>query len=94
MMQSHPVCACRLCTKPTLGLGDDLDSQEYMQHQRRLHLQRSSITSIFGADQLWAEGFRGRGVRMGVFDTGIRSDHPHVKNIRCALPARISSEPQ
>ncbi len=76
---------CRLCTKPSLGLGDDLDSKEYLHHQRRLQLQRSTITSMFGADQLWAEGFKGQGVRMGVFDTGIRSDHPHVKNIRCFL---------
>lgn len=40
---------------------------------------------MFSADQLWEQGFRGAGVKMGVFDTGIRSDHPHVKNIRCAL---------
>lgn len=43
-----------------------------------------SVTSLLNADQLWQEGFAGQGVRMGVFDTGIREDHPHVKRIRCA----------
>lgn len=38
----------------------------------------------FRAEQLWEKGFRGGGVKMGVFDTGIRDDHPHVKNIKCA----------
>lgn len=41
-----------------------------------------SVTSLLNAEQLWQEGFVGKGVRMGVFDTGIREDHPHVKNIR------------
>ena len=36
-----------------------------------------------GAQELWAAGFKGAGVKMGIFDTGIRLDHPHVKNIRC-----------
>ena len=52
---------------------------------RRL-LQRQGIPLMFSADQLWDQGFRGAGVKMGVFDTGIRSDHPHVKNIRCVGP--------
>ena len=52
--------------------------------RRRLQA-RNSVTALFGAEKLWAAGFRGARVRMGVFDTGIRADHPHVKNIRCAL---------
>ena len=52
---------------------------------RRVLQARNSVTALFGAEKLWAAGFRGARVRMGVFDTGIRADHPHVKNIRCAL---------
>lgn len=50
---------------------------------RRVLQARNSVTALFGAEKLWAAGFRGARVRMGVFDTGIRADHPHVKNIRC-----------
>ncbi len=55
---------------------------------RRL-LAANTVTSIFGAPELWAAGFKGQGVKMGVFDTGIRLDHPHVKNIKCA-PTRLN----
>ena len=51
---------------------------------RRRLAARNSVTALFGAERLWAAGFRGAGVRMGVFDTGIRADHPHVKKIRRA----------
>ena len=27
--------------------------------------------------QVWRLGFRGAGVRVGIFDTGVRLDHPH-----------------
>lgn len=45
---------------------------------------RSSVVSKFSAELLWNEGYRGELVKMGVFDTGIRLDHPHVKHIRSA----------
>jgi hypothetical protein len=37
---------------------------------------------MFGADRLWAKGFTGAKVRMAVFDTGVRADHPHFRNIK------------
>lgn len=43
------------------------------------------LQGAFHAEQLWEAGFKGAGVKMGVFDTGIRLDHPHVKNIRCCF---------
>lgn len=49
---------------------------------RKLLLQRSQITSMFGAEKLWAKGFTGAKVRMAVFDTGVRADHPHFRNIK------------
>ena len=52
--------------------------------QRRLLLSQNSVTALFEAQKLWDQGFAGAKVKMGVFDTGIRADHPHVKNIRLA----------
>ncbi|KAL5838361.1 hypothetical protein ACOSQ3_015530 [Xanthoceras sorbifolium] len=49
---------------------------------RHLLMQRSQVTSLFGADALWKKGHTGAKVRMAIFDTGIRSDHPHFRNIK------------
>lgn len=50
--------------------------------RRKLMMQRSQVTSLFGADRLWAKGFTGGKVKMAIFDTGIRADHPHFRNIK------------
>lgn len=34
------------------------------------------------ADELWARGYGGLGIRVGIFDTGLRIDHPHFRYIR------------
>lgn len=65
--------------------GDDVGVAEnvsLLTSGRRLLLQRSQITSMFGAEKLWAKGFTGAKVRMAVFDTGVRADHPHFRNIK------------
>lgn len=49
---------------------------------RHLLAQRSQITSLFGADSLWQKGYTGAKVKMAIFDTGIRSNHPHFRNIK------------
>ncbi|EIE27171.1 subtilisin-like protein [Coccomyxa subellipsoidea C-169] len=82
--------ACRLCTRPTIGLDDedgdlwDLErgNRTGAAQQRRQLLSKNSVTAAFSAQSLWSAGFQGKGVKMGVFDTGIRQDHPHVKNIK------------
>ncbi|KAI7732669.1 hypothetical protein M8C21_024518 [Ambrosia artemisiifolia] len=43
---------------------------------------KSQVTSLFGADSLWSKGYTGGKVKMAIFDTGIRSDHPHFRNIK------------
>ncbi|KAK4397020.1 Subtilisin-like protease SBT6.1 [Sesamum angolense] len=53
----------------------------------RLHssaplLQKSQVTSLFGADALWSKGYTGAKVKMAIFDTGIRANHPHFRNIK------------
>lgn len=45
-------------------------------------MQRSQVTSLFGAEALWGKGYTGKKVKMAIFDTGIRSDHPHFRNIK------------
>ena len=44
-------------------------------------LQATNLATVLQADAVWAQGFRGQGVKMGVFDTGIKGDHPDVKHI-------------
>ena len=34
-----------------------------------------------GASHLWQRNITGQGVKVAVFDTGIRSDHPHIRNL-------------
>ncbi|XP_012076700.1 subtilisin-like protease SBT6.1 isoform X2 [Jatropha curcas] len=51
-------------------------------HWGRHLLMQSQVTSLFGADVLWAKGYTGAKVKMAIFDTGIRSDHPHFRNIK------------
>lgn len=70
---------CRFSTKPSQGLHDNVNRSG---GSRRLFADRSSVVSKFSAELLWNEGYRGELVKMGVFDTGIRLDHPHVKHIR------------
>ncbi|XP_058763915.1 subtilisin-like protease SBT6.1 isoform X1 [Vicia villosa] len=49
---------------------------------RDLLSQRSQVTSMFGAEELWTRGHTGAKVKMAIFDTGIRADHPHFRNIK------------
>ncbi|KAH6804278.1 SITE-1 protease [Perilla frutescens var. frutescens] len=50
--------------------------------RRNLMMQKSQITSLFGADALWSKGYTGAKVKMAIFDTGIRANHPHFRNIK------------
>lgn len=48
-------------------------------------LQKTQVTSLFGAGVLWGKGYTGAKVKMAIFDTGIRADHPHFRNIKVPL---------
>lgn len=48
-------------------------------------LQRYQVTSFFGARGLWEKGYTGAKVKMAIFDTGIRANHPHFRNIKVFL---------
>jgi membrane-bound transcription factor site-1 protease len=87
----------RLQTRPTFSLEDNqqeglellaleggqrVANDSFTPTRRRLlQAPGQTLASILQADAVWAQGFRGQGVKMGVFDTGIRGDHPDVKHI-------------
>ena len=52
------------------------------------------VVDAFDAAALWREGFSGKGVKTGVFDTGVRADHPHFSQNKRAhqLDARANAE--
>ncbi|OVA20347.1 Peptidase S8/S53 domain [Macleaya cordata] len=50
--------------------------------KRKLMMERSQVTSLFGAETLWDKGYTGAKVKMAIFDTGIRANHPHFRNIK------------
>ena len=95
------VC-CRMQTQPSLASGcEELVSNASLagvtgDARRRLLNAQNGVTSLLGAERLWEQGFKGAKVKMGVFDTGIRADHPHVKNIRykhwLAAPTMLFSQ--
>ncbi|CAN6190773.1 unnamed protein product [Urochloa humidicola] len=62
--------------------GGEIANSSSATWKRRLLLQRSQVTSLFGAERLWGRGFTGKKVKMAIFDTGIRADHPHFRNIK------------
>ncbi|KAI3771489.1 hypothetical protein L6452_02654 [Arctium lappa] len=59
-----------------------MTSNQTIDWRRQLLSQNSQVTSLFGADALWSKGYTGAKVKMAIFDTGIRSDHPHFRNIK------------
>lgn len=80
----------RLQTRPTFNIDGNYVDEGWAQsennattgsHRRRL-LQSRNVASLLNAEELWNQGHRGGGVRMGVFDTGIKANHPDVKNIK------------
>jgi len=38
-----------------------------------------AISTSFNAESLWNQGFKGQNVKVGIFDTGVDSDHAHFK---------------
>jgi membrane-bound transcription factor site-1 protease len=77
----------RLTTAPTIGLagrGDaDPDGLPPGPSNRALLAAAApGVAAALDAPALWERGITGAGVRVGIFDTGVRGDHPHIKNIR------------
>ncbi|XP_071742321.1 subtilisin-like protease SBT6.1 [Rutidosis leptorrhynchoides] len=66
----------------SISFGENEDANQTIELKRQLLADRSQVTSLFGADALWSKGYTGAKVKMAIFDTGIRSDHPHFRNIK------------
>ncbi|XP_021277177.1 subtilisin-like protease SBT6.1, partial [Herrania umbratica] len=49
---------------------DSCLSNSSINWSRHLLMQRSQVTSLFGADALWGKGYTGAKVKMAIFDTG------------------------
>ncbi len=47
---------------------------------RKLHSSVFQVTDLFGAHSLW-EKHTGAGVNVAIFDTGLRKEHPHFRNV-------------
>ncbi|KAD6795131.1 hypothetical protein E3N88_06027 [Mikania micrantha] len=60
----------------------ECEENQTIEWRRELLSHKSQVTSLFGADALWSKGYTGAKVKMAIFDTGIRSDHPHFRNIK------------
>ncbi|KAI3775519.1 hypothetical protein L1987_50098 [Smallanthus sonchifolius] len=71
----------KIFTSMSFGESEDNVNQT-IEWRRELLSHKSQVTSLFGADALWSKGYTGAKVRMAIFDTGIRSDHPHFRNIK------------
>jgi len=83
----------RLTTRPTIGLFDDEEpaaaatTTKTATSSRRSLRDASTSTSPpsvaaeTGAPALWKLGHFGSGVRVGVFDTSVRADHPDIAHV-------------
>ncbi|CAD7696955.1 unnamed protein product [Ostreobium quekettii] len=81
----------RLRTRPTIGLDKDVETYSDSQsssffsesHRKLLLMDKShSLTGLFEANKIYSLGYTGQNVKVGVFDTGVRGDHPHIRNIK------------
>jgi membrane-bound transcription factor site-1 protease len=82
----------RILTRPTFALADNAghaggnaSAADPAAARRRLRLDAAagaaSLPVVLGADKLWAAGFDGTGIKVGIFDTGIKDDHPDVRSV-------------
>ena len=73
--------SCRRAPGSARVANDTFVGDSRQRRRSLLQMGGHTLASILMADKLWEEGFKGQGVKMGVFDTGIRGDHPDVKHI-------------
>ncbi|KXZ49150.1 hypothetical protein GPECTOR_23g78 [Gonium pectorale] len=64
------------------GSGSGLSAAEIARRRALLFSHGGTVPAMLEADKLWKQGFTGKGVRVGIFDTGISPSHPHIRNIR------------
>uniref|UniRef100_A0A0N5CK37 Peptidase_S8 domain-containing protein n=1 Tax=Thelazia callipaeda TaxID=103827 RepID=A0A0N5CK37_THECL len=68
--------------EPRPLLFSDFDVIELLSQKRRFDgTEIHQITKLVQIEKLWNMGFRGKGVKVAVFDTGLNENHPHFRNI-------------
>ncbi|GMH39212.1 hypothetical protein BSKO_07110 [Bryopsis sp. KO-2023] len=68
----------RLHTRWTM----DEDDENVTSLRKLLLMEKPSFASVLKAEKVWDQGYSGKKVKVGIFDTGVRKDHPHIKNIK------------
>jgi subtilisin family serine protease len=51
---------------------------KYVEKDREVHVLLDKAVPQIGADQAWASGYTGKGVKVCVIDTGVDADHPDL----------------
>ena len=84
----------RLRTRPTIGMepeghsgnfAEDNSDENKGEGRKLLRASRGAsppVAQAMGASFLWEKGFSGKGIKMGVFDTGVKADHPHFRKVK------------
>lgn len=44
--------------------------------------EASNVATLMNANIFWNKGFRGKGVNVAIFDTGIKQNHPHFRDVK------------
>ena len=68
----------------TLQLFDDMGpavaEKDYLDIGRKY--EEFQINSLYQPEILWGKGFTGQGIRVGIFDTGMKSTQKHLRNVK------------
>lgn len=49
---------------------------------RRKGVESKHVSVALHAEALWKLGITGKGVKVGIFDTGLTHNHPHFRNVK------------
>jgi len=57
-----------------------LPNVKYVEKDGQAYLMLNQSVPQIGANEAWAEGFTGEGVKVGLIDTGVNASHPDLNN--------------
>lgn len=63
-----------------INFEDHEDLYENQSIGRDVKVSKKDIQSLF-EENIFLRGYTGKGVKVGIFDTGLRDNHPHFRNI-------------